>query len=351
MEIGDLEFSLVETRRTDSQQPVRSVLVRLTTDSGVEGWGEAAIGWRAGELAARRDALLPLLAGRSAFDIEELHAAESLGSAPLRCALEMAFWDIAGRATGQPLCHLFGGGYRRRIPVAVRLFADTPQRMARLARELAAQGFHCQIVTSSGQVQDDVQVLRAVGEAVGDRAELRLDGARKHDAQTAAELCAEIESHCGGLQCFLDPLDSRELYPVAALGRQTRVPLGVWRAIETPGDVLAVVRSAAARFVVLDLGRLGGIVPARNCTAVAAAGELSAVLSGEPSLGIATAAMLQLAAAMPALSGSNECAYHQLQNDVLAEPLEIVDGMMAVPQGPGLGIDVDRTKVEKYRVT
>jgi len=350
MEISDLEFSLVETRRVDTQQPVRSVLVRLTTDSGMEGWGEAAIGWRAGELAARRDALLPLLAGRNVFDIEELHA-ESLGSAPLRCALEMACWDLAGRATGQPLYHLFGGGYRRRIPLAVRLFGDTPERTARVARELADQGFHCQIVTACGKVQDDLQALRAVGEAVGDRAELRLDGAGLYDGETAAELCAEIESKCGGLQCLLDPLDSRELYSVAALGRQTRVPLAVWRAIGAPGDVLAVVRSGAARFVVLDLGKVGGMVPARNCTAVAAAGDVSALLCGEPSLGIATAAMLQLAASTPALSGSNECAYHQLHDDVLVEPLEIVDGMMAVPQGPGLGIEVDRAKVERYRVT
>jgi len=100
MKINDLEFSLVETCRVDTQQPVRSVLVRLTTDSGMEGWGEAAIGWRAGELAARRDAMLPLLVGRNVFDIEELHAAEPLGSAPLRCALEMAFWDLAGWTTG-----------------------------------------------------------------------------------------------------------------------------------------------------------------------------------------------------------------------------------------------------------
>jgi len=351
MKINDLEFSLVETCRVDTQQPVRSVLVRLTTDSGMEGWGEAAIGWRAGELAARRDAMLPLLVGRNVFDIEELHAAEPLGSAPLRCALEMAFWDLAGRTTGQPLCHLFGGGYRRWIPLAVRLFGDSAERTSRVARELADQGFHCQIVTAGGQMQDDLQALRAVGEAVGDRAELRLDGATRYDGETAAELCAEIEAKCGGVQCLLDPLDSGELYDIATLGRRTRVPLGIWRTIGAPGDVLAVVRSGAARCVVLDLGKVGGMVPLRNCAAVAAAGRISALLCGEPSLGIATAAMLQLAASTPTLSGSNECAYHQLQDDVLVEPLEIVDGMMAVPQGPGLGIEVDRAKVERYRVT
>jgi len=74
------------------------------------------------------------------------------------------------------------------------------------------------------------------------------------------------------------------------------------------------------------------------------------VLRVGPSLGIATAAMLQLAAATVAFSGSNECGHHQLHDDLLTEPLEIVDGMIAVPQAPGLGIEVDRAKVERYQV-
>ena len=121
MKINDLEFYLVQIDRSESEEPVRSVLVRLTTDSGLEGWGESALGWQAEELAGRRDALLSVLAGRSIFEIEELHSLEVLSDAGLRSALEMAFWDLVGRAAGQPLCNLFGGGYRRRIPLAVRL--------------------------------------------------------------------------------------------------------------------------------------------------------------------------------------------------------------------------------------
>ena len=65
-------------------------------------------------------------------------------------------------------------------------------------------------------------------------------------------------------------------------------------------------------------------------------------------LGIAAAAMLHLAAATPALGGCNESAYHQLQDDILVEPLLIDSGMMTVPQGPGLGVEVDRAKLERY---
>ena len=349
MKINDLEFHLVQIGRFELGQPVRSVLVRLATDSGLEGWGESAIGWRAEELSARRDALLPVLVGRSIFEIEELHGMETLEPAPLRCAVEMAFWDLVGRAVGQPLCHLFGGGYRRRIPLAVRLFDRRHNRVAQLARELAEQGFHTQIITASGQVARDLQTVRAIRESVGDRGELRLDGLARYDLDSARELCAELESD--DLQFFLDPLDTHELYPVASLRRQTSVPLAVWRASHGPGDVLALVRSGAAPLVVVDLGQVGGMTAARKCAAVAEAAGLGAVLGGRPSLGVATAAMLQLAAATPTFASGNESAYHQLQDDVLAEPLEVVDGMIAVPQGPGLGVEVDRAKVERYQVT
>ncbi len=349
MKINDLEFYLIEIKRTESDRPVRSVLVRLATDLGLEGWGESGLEWRATELAARRDALLPVLGGRSIFDVEELHTLDVLSSAPLRCALEMALFDLVGRAVGEPLCHLLGGAYRRWIPLAVRLTAQRPDRVASLARELAEQGFHSHIVTGGGGTELDLQALRAVRQSVGDRSELRLDGAGAYNLETARELCTELESN--SLQFFLDPLSTRELHQIASLRRQTSVPLAVWRAIGGPADMLALVRCNAAPFAVVDLEQVGGIVPGRKCAAVAEAAGVGTLLGGRPSLGIATAAMLQLAASTPAFSSCNESAYHQLLDDVLAEPLEIVDGMMAVPQAPGLGIEVDRAKVEKYQVT
>ncbi len=349
MTISELEFYLVEIHCTESDDPVRSVLVRLTTDSGLEGWGEARCGWQAAELPGRRNALFPVLAGLSIFDIEELLMLQAVPDPALRSALEMACWDLIGRSAGEPLHHFLGGGYRQRIPLAVRLPGHHARRVAKVARELAEQGFHTQIVTAGGRMEEDLQRLSAVRQSVGDRAELRLDAAARYDPETARDLCAELEDVA--LQFVLDPIDTTKLHPVASLARQTNVPLAVWRSIRRPADVMATIRCGAVPFVLVDIGRVGGIVPARKCVAVAEAGGVSVLLGAEPSLGIATAAMLQLAAATPAFSGCNECAYHQLRDDVLTEPLEIVDGMMAVPQTPGLGVDVDRAKVERYQVS
>jgi muconate cycloisomerase len=348
MKITDLELHLVEIPRADGLPPVRSLLVRLTSQRGLEGWGEAWLAWRPGELAARRDALLAVLAGRSLFDIEELQTLEALGPPPLRAAVEMALWDLAGRVTGQPLCRLLGGEYRRQIPLAARLHGRSPDRVARRARPLVDQGFHALVLAACGQVDLDHKLVTAVRQAVGGRIDLRLDAQAVFTADAARDLCAQIEFE--QVRFLLDPLATRELYPVAALGRQTPVPLGVWRAIRGPADVLALVRCGAAAYVVLDLEQLGGISPARAAVAIAAAGGISPLLGGRPALGIATAAMLHLAAATPPLGDANESAYHQLQDDVLAEPLQIAGGMITVPQGPGLGIDIDRAKIERYAV-
>ena len=292
----------------------------------------------------RSEALLAVLAGRSVYDIQELHALEALSPPPLRSAIEMAVWDLLGRVLRQPLCNLLGGYYRRRVPVSVRLARCHSRTVAQISRELAEQGFHTQTVVTGGKPDEDLQNLRAIREMMGDRIELRLDGLGRFDADAARDLCAGLEFE--GLQFFADPLNTPELHAMAALGRQTSVSLAAWRAIRGPADVLTAVRWAAAPFVVIDLEQVGGIVPARACAAVAAAAGVVPVLGRRASVGIATAAMLHVAAATAAFSTANEIAADQLRDTVLADSFEISDGMIPVPEGHGLGVEVDRAKLE-----
>ena len=348
MIINDLEFYLVEIDCVGQRLPVRSLLVRLATDGGLEGWGEAHLKWRASELQARREVLLPILAGRSVFDIADLLELDSLNSAPLRSALEMASWDVVGQIAGQPLCHLLGGGYRQRIPITIRIGSVSEDQTVQLVQEMADQGFHSQIITSFGQPQRDLDTLAAAHGAAGDRIELRLDAGASYDMDTARDLCAELENQA--VHFVLDPLNTNELEQVASLRRQTSVPLAIRQLVRNPADLLAAVRCGASPFVVVDLGLVGGILAARECAAIARAAGISSSLGGAPSLGIGVAAMLQLAASTPAFANCNECAYHLIQDDLLQTPLEIIDGMITVPRGPGLGVQIDRGKLERLGV-
>jgi len=346
MRIADLEFYLVEVPRTGQLPPVRSLLVRLCSDQGTEGWGEGASSWRPSELLPRREFILPVLAGRSVFDIEELHLIEALAGPSLRAAVEMACWDIVGKISRLPLCRLWGGEYRQRIPVAARLAGRWPARLAAMARELSEHGYLTQIITATGDAVLDRTILKEVREAVGDGVELRIDAQASFSVAAARDFCREIEGQ--RLQCLIDPLAAGGLHSIAALARQTNVPLGVWRAVRSPGDLLSAVRCEAASHAVIDPEQLGGIGPARACAQIGAAAGLTLMLGSRPALGLATAAMLQLAAATPGLKAANESSYHQLAGDVLAEPLAMSEGMMTVPQCPGLGVEVERDKIERY---
>jgi L-alanine-DL-glutamate epimerase-like enolase superfamily enzyme len=346
--IVDVEFFLVEIGCEGREPPIRSLLVRLVGNRGLEGWGETSTTWTAMELPGRRDVLLSVLGGRSIFEIEDLLALPALRMASLRSAVEMACWDLIGRTVRQPLCHLFGGGYRSRVPLAIRLTGTSLREIATQARELDEQGFHAQVIPTSGRVECDLEIVAAVREVLPPRAELRFDGGGCYDMESARDLCGQLEPV--EPQFVLDPLATRNLDQVASLRRQTSVPLAVRRAVQSPADVLALVRCEAASFAVIDLQCVGGLLPARKCAAVAQAAGLYASLAAGPSLGIALAAMLQIAAATPTYSNHNECPHHHLQDDVLVEPLVIADGMLAVPQGFGLGIEVDRGKVERYQI-
>ena len=154
------------------------------------------------------------------------------------------------------------------------------------------------VLSGGGEPELDRQIARG-GSRGGRRPDRPAAGrpGRATRRDRARDLCVQIEFE--QIQFLLDPLATRELYPVAALGRQTAVPLALWRAIRGPADVLALVRCGAATYVVIDPEQLGGISPARAAGRIAAAAGISALLGGRPSLGIATAAMLHLAAATP----------------------------------------------------
>lgn len=347
MKINDLEFYSVSVGQTRSPMPSHSLLVRMTSTTNVEGWGEAGPVWRIGELAERREAVLAVLEGRSIYDIEELHAIEAIGPSPLRSAIEMAVWDMLGRTLRQPLCNLLGGYYRRHVPVSMRIEGHRASAAAQVSRELADQGFHTQTLATTDRADEDVRSVATIREMVGDRVELRLDGMGRYTLESARDLAAAMEPY--DLQFFLDPLDAKELQSVVSLSRQTSVPLALWRAIRSPTDALTAVRCNAAAFLMVDLDQVGGIVPARACAAVAAAAGVTPILAGRPSVGIATAALLHVAAATAAFSTGNELSPRQLRDSVVRERLAISDGMIAVPQAHGLGVTVDRAKVEKLQ--
>jgi L-alanine-DL-glutamate epimerase-like enolase superfamily enzyme len=346
MLIGDLELFVIELPASDAA--VRSLLVRVASETGLEGWGETRKPWRPAELPARRKSLLAALGGREAHDIESILALDVLADRALACGVEMALWDLVGQAARQPLCHLLGGAYRPSVPLAVRLPAGAVDNVAHWARVFLAQKIASQTISSTGDVEGDLKLMAALGEACSDRVRFRLDAGGRYAWRAAAGLCRQLAPL--SVEFVVDPVSDGQAEHLASVHAAARVPLAAFQSVESLQGVMQLARDGTVAAVVVDPVLVGGLLRARACAAVADAGELAAMLRIEGTSGLAIAATLQVAAATPAFTGGHECSYPKLHDDILVEPLRMVDGMLAVPILPGLGVQVDRDKVDWYQV-
>ncbi len=348
MIIRDLEFQLIRVPLERGYARDRLVLVRLIFDADLEGWGEAALPWRITEPGPRRDFLLPVLAGRNVFDIAELLELEPLYPRALKAAVETACWDALGRAAGQPLARLLGGVYRERIPCSLRLQAETPEDLAAETRRATEAGHALLLLAASGYVEHDVRRLKAVRAAAGPHVSLRFDAGGLFDLPSALRLARELEAFESLL--IIDPLRRAGWDLYYQLQRGSDVPIAAYRQITCPADVFAAARAAAVDHVIVDPARVGGVLRARDCVTVAEAANLGCSLSCPLSVGIQTAAALQLASALPTLTVGHDLPSPQTGNACAVRGLKMSDGMLEVPVGPGLGIEIDREEIESLAV-
>lgn len=348
MKIVDLELTLVQLARAGARPPLRSLLIRLVSDEGVEGWGECGLAWRPDELEGRRQWLLQALAGREIWAIHELAELDVLDLPPLRAGMELAAWDLVARTLRQPVAHLWGGFYRARVPLAVRLEPDEPLALARQARELADQQYRTLVWPLRSAGDDELAGLAALGEVAADHATLRADAAGRLSPPDLTRLAQHPATR--QLELLVDPLPGTNWDHWAAARREGRLRLGLARGITRAAVVSGAAMGGAADAALIDLERVGGPAAFRECVATAAAAGWSVGVDQTTGVGLGLAARLHLVASLPACRLAVESDYHALAVDVLSEPLALADGMLVVPTGPGWGVDVDRSKLERYQV-
>lgn len=348
MKIVDLELTLVQLARSGTRPPLRSLVIRLVSEQGVDGWGECSLTWRPDELEGRRQWLLQALAGREIWAIKELVELDVLDQPALRAGVELAAWDLAARTLRQPVAHLWGGFYRARVPLAVRLEPDEPLALARQARELADQQFRTLVWPLRSAGDDDLAGLAALGEVAADHATIRADAAGRLGATELASLSQHPAARL--LELLVDPLPGTHWDEWSAARRQGRLRLGLARAITRPAVISAAAAGGASDAALVDLERVGGPGAFRECVATAAAAGWSVGVDQTTGVGLGLAARLHLVASLPACRLALESDYHTLAVDVLSEPLALADGMLVVPTGPGWGVDIDRAKLERYQV-
>ncbi|GGK35074.1 hypothetical protein GCM10010965_30060 [Caldalkalibacillus thermarum] len=180
------------------------LIVRITTDSGLTGIGEASpLPFFTGETAetmkivVERE-LAPAILGKNIFFLREIHRIMNrvLGQASgAKSAIDLALWDLQGKMLALPVCHLFGGEPGKPVPVAYVLGDDTPDAMARQAREKVSQGFNTIKIKIGSDPKKDIEAVAKIREAVGPGVRLRVDANQGYTVKTAVQVIREISRY------------------------------------------------------------------------------------------------------------------------------------------------------------
>lgn len=323
------------------------LVVEVHTDGGIVGLGETICLLEFVEPVLART-IIPLAIGEDASRIERIlkkiegagyyHHKRAMVAAV--AALEMALWDIAGKRAGLPLHDLWGGACRDTVPIVGYLQSGSPSLLASEAERLSALGFGSFKVKIGMGAESDIENVRVVRETLGPQARIRADVNGAWTLGTAKRQLRKLERF--DLEYLEQPLPLEDLAGHAYLRKLCSVPIALDESAFTLQDVMAIVRAEAADVILLDPHEAGGLWPARKAAALAEAAGIPITLHSGGELGISTAANLHLARSLANLHYAIDAQYPNQAGDIVRHPFSYEGGTMRTPEGPGLGVELDR---------
>jgi len=357
-----LEAPLRHANGTHWGRFVRTIIELIDSD-GRSGWGEMGGGGESAEASVL--GLKAYLIGHNPIELEQLRwklmnptASLYNNRMQLHAAVEMACMDLAGKQHGLRACDLLGGAIRDRVPFASYLFyryeneagtaggethADEIVQMARALKE--THGFTTHKLKGGHFAPDhDIAVMEALAEAFpGDT--LRLDPNGVWSVEEAIRVGRAI-AHLPN-DYFEDP--TWGLDGMRRVRDRTHIPTATNQVVVNFEQLVQSIRQDIVDVILLDTTFWGGLRQAYKAGTVLETFQFSAAVHSSGELGIQLASMLHLGAALPNLNFAADAHYHHLTDDILEGGLmRYEDGAIAVPTGPGLGVEVSRDKVAEY---
>lgn len=295
----------------------------------------------------------PLLIGRDGAEPAVLMAllrSHIVGNHFAMHAVETALLDAAARRAGLPLSALLGGARHQRLPVLWTLASGDTARDIAEAEAMIAARRHDTFKLKIGKrpLAEDVAHVAAIKRALGDRGSVRVDVNQAWDRVTArrgAQMLADA-----GVDLIEQPLPPDDRLGMARLTATSPIAIMADEALRGPHDALDFIRADAAHAFSLKPAQAGGLFAARDVAAIALAGRVGlyggTMLEGS----VGTAASAHLFATLPAMAWGTELFGPLLQTEqILVEPLVYGDFTLEVPQGPGIGVELDMDKVDRLR--
>ena len=331
----------------------RYVLVRVETDAGIEGVGEATVmpRWSGetvwGARAMIDEVLAPLVVGCDPHDIEHIDREMNRATAGnwfARSAIEMACWDIQGKDAGRPVYELLGGAVR---PLAITcrfsMGAYPVDRARRRAAELVDEGFTTIKVKVGTDPEEDIERVRTVRETIGSELDIVIDANAGWDAATAIDVAGRMDDLDVGL--FEQPTTNGDFHALAEVRRAIGPQVMADDIVFDLADARECIRHEACDVISLYPGKNGGIARSLEIARFAEQHGVACSIGSNLELDVASAAMAHLVVGCPNMQVERYPGdllgpeYHEFS--IAIEPLEINGPVVSITDRPGLGVEVD----------
>ncbi|GAA0754600.1 galactonate dehydratase [Clostridium sartagoforme] len=345
----------------------RWIFIKISTDEGIEGWGEMISGTKTDTVVAGAYELGKRIIGRNPFEIEriwqELHRSFFRGgpiNGTIVSGIEMALWDIKGKALNVPIYELLGGAARDRIMVYSWIGGDRPSDVVKEAIDRRDRGFKAikmnateelHYIDSFIKVQEVVDRVKAIRDAVGFDLSIGVDFHGRVHKPMAKVLAKELEPY---KLMFLEEVvlpENEEAFREVA--NHVSTPLATGERLYTRWQFKNIIKDGAIDIIQPDIALCGGILETRKIAAMAEAFDI-AVAPHAPYGPIALAATLQLDVCTPNVFIQEQSLgiHYNKGFDLLdfvknKEIFQYKDGFLDIPTKPGLGIEIDEELVEK----
>lgn len=360
MKVTDIKTFTVDCFRTNW------VFVKVYTDEGINGVGEATLEYKEKALLGAVEHIKEYLVGQDPRDIERHYHdiyrdAYWRGGAVLMSALsavETALWDILGKSLNVPVYRLLGGKIRDKVRIYVNGWfagAKTPAEFAEKARIAVQRGVTAMkwdpfgksyLEISNKDLNTALECIGAVRDAVGSEADLLIEGHGRFNVPTGIKIAQQLEQF--GVMFFEEPVPPDNLEALKAVRDKSPVAISAGERLYTRQAFRELFEKRAADYIQPDISHAGGIMELKKIAAIAESCYIP-FAPHNPSGPVANAATLQLAACVPNFS-ILEIMYSDVdwRKDVTNESLEYSDGHILIPDKPGIGIEINEEECLKH---
>jgi L-Ala-D/L-Glu epimerase len=363
MKVSRLDFipiSIPYTHREVSsvvrRDGVTDVIVKAVTDDGLIGWGESCSGANVESVEAALKAMTPFVLGRSPWESERIRAElwqrgiwsfRKPTASFAYAGIDIALWDICGKACGQPLYNLFGGKIRDYANYFYYLSQGSPADVAAQCRDGLGKGFHVFYLKVGIDIEAELAMVRTIRETIGARAKIRLDANCAWKVNEALRNLAQLDAY--RIDFIEQPVSQDPITNMREVRARTQVAVCANEGMWTIEDAYRQITQRTADVYCFSPYWVGSLIQFQHLCQVAHYEGLQICRHTHGEFGIVAAAAHHILLTLPNIVDGNQQTAHMMQDDVLKDSLPISNGPdWGVPQGSGLGIEVSEDKLAHY---